>query len=128
MVESALTLLHTKLATPPARVDRVPRPRLTQRLSASLERPLTLICAPAGFGKTTLITDWHGQLDRPDFPLAWLSLDEDDDDPTRFLTYLISALATVSSTTDDDLLSSLHSAQPPPPKVILTALISRLET
>ena len=116
MVALALELLQTKLAIPAARADRVPRPRLTQRLTTSLEYPLTLICAPAGFGKTTLIADWHDQPDRPGFPLAWLSLDEDDNDPTRFLTYLISALANVVSANGDDLLSLLHSPPPPPQK------------
>ena len=115
MVALAPELLQTKLAIPPARADRVPRPRLIQRLSASLERPLTLICAPAGFGKTTLITDWHEQPDRPDLPLAWLSLDADDDDPARFLTYLVSALINVVHIDGDDLLSTLQSPQPPPP-------------
>ena len=127
MVAFALNLLQTKLAIPPVRADRVPRPRLIQQLSAGFERPLTLICAPAGFGKTTLITDWYEQPNRPDFQLAWLSLDEDDNDPVRFLTYLMSALTTVTGTSWDDLLSSLLSSQPPPPKVILTALVSRLE-
>jgi LuxR family maltose regulon positive regulatory protein len=128
LVAYAPNLLQTKLAIPPVRTDRVPRPRLIQLLSNGLERPLTLICAPAGFGKTTLITDWNEQPNRPDFLLAWLSLDEDDNDPVRFLTYLMSALATVVSTSWDDLFSSLQSSQPPPPKVILAALISRLET
>lgn len=127
MVALAPSLLHTKLAIPPARADRVPRPRLIQQLGTGLERPLTLICAPAGFGKTSLITDWHEQPERPNYRLAWLSLDEDDDDPARFLIYLISALATVGGANWDDLLSSLQSSQPPPYKVILTAVIGRLE-
>jgi LuxR family transcriptional regulator, maltose regulon positive regulatory protein len=127
MVASSPALLQTKLAIPAARPDRVLRPRLTQQLDAGLEHPLTLICAPAGFGKTSLITDWYEQTDRSDFPLAWLSLDEDDNEPTRFLTYLISALETVSDIDSDDLISLLQSAPPPPPKVILTTLLSRIE-
>jgi LuxR family maltose regulon positive regulatory protein len=127
MVATAPELLRTKLAIPSARADRVPRSRLIQQLNASLERPLTVICAPAGFGKTSLITDWYEQSDRSHFALAWLSLDEDDSDPTRFLTYLISALDTVGNTPLEDLLSSVRSLQPPPPKLILTALISRIQ-
>jgi LuxR family transcriptional regulator, maltose regulon positive regulatory protein len=124
---SAPDLLHTKLTIPPARADRVPRLRLIQQLGASLESPLTLICAPAGFGKTSLITDWYEQPDAPGLPLAWLSLDEDDNDPTRFLMYLISTLARVAHTIGDDLLMALHSPQPPSPKNILTTLLSRIE-
>jgi LuxR family maltose regulon positive regulatory protein len=127
MAVIAPELLQTKLAIPSARADRVPRARLIQQLNAGLECPLTLICAPAGFGKTSLITDWYEQSDRSRFPLAWLSLDEEDNDPTRFLTYLISALATISNTPFEDLLSSLRSPQPQPPKLILTALISQIE-
>src|SRR5215213_10420258 len=124
MAVTAPELLHTKLAIPSARADRVPRPRLIKQLNASLERPLTVICAPAGFGKTSLMTDWYQQSDRPRFPLAWLSLDEDDSDPIRFLTYLISALATVVDAQSDDLLTLLQLPQPPHPKIILTMLIS----
>ena len=123
----ASELLHTKLAIPPARADRVPRPRLIEQFEASLERPLILICAPAGFGKTSLITDWYEQSESSGIPLAWLSLDEEDSDPTRFLTYLISALVTISVAPLEDLLALLHSPQPPPPKAILTALISQAE-
>jgi LuxR family transcriptional regulator, maltose regulon positive regulatory protein len=120
-------LLETKLTIPAARVDRVPRPRLTQQFDASLEGPLTLLCAPAGFGKTSLITDWYEQADRLDFPLAWLSVDSDDNDPLRFLTYLISALKRIGDIHSEELLLLLQSAQPPPLKNILTILISRLE-
>jgi LuxR family maltose regulon positive regulatory protein len=122
----ASDLLQTKLVIPPARSDRVSRPRLINQLNISLELPVTLICAPAGFGKTSLITDWHEEPDKPYFPLAWLSIDEDDNDPTRFLIYLISTLANIGESNSNDLLSLLRSSQPPPPKVILTALISRL--
>jgi LuxR family transcriptional regulator, maltose regulon positive regulatory protein len=127
MSVSAPELLRTKLVIPPARIDRIQRPRLMQQLSASFDYPLILICAPAGSGKTTLITDWQEQPGKPAFPLAWLSLDEDDNDPARFLTYLITALANAVSIHGDDLLSALQSPQTPPPKVILTTLISRLE-
>jgi LuxR family transcriptional regulator, maltose regulon positive regulatory protein len=127
MVTLALELLQTKLTIPQTRADRVPRPRLTQQFDTSLELPLTLICAPAGFGKTTLITDWNEQPNHRYGPLAWLTLDEDDNDAAHFLMYLISALVNVGVTNCDDLLSTLQTPQPPPPKIILTTLISRLQ-
>jgi LuxR family maltose regulon positive regulatory protein len=108
-------LIRTKLFIPPLRPDHVPRPRLVARLEAGLTRPLTLLSAPAGFGKTTLLSEWldhreHG--DRPladDSPLAfllrpcqaaWLSLDDRDNDPVRFGTYLVAALQTLEYNLD----------------------------
>lgn len=128
MVVSASDILQTKLAPPPARADRVLRSRLTQQFSASLEYPLTLVCAPAGYGKTTLLGEWLSTEAGENVPIAWLSLDEDDNDPTRFLTYMVAALASISALDGDNLLSLLRSPQPPPPKVFLTALLSRLES
>jgi LuxR family maltose regulon positive regulatory protein len=72
----------------------VPRPRLTARLDAGLHYKATLVAAPAGYGKTTLVADWVRGLDRP---YAWLSLDEGDNDPARFLAYLIAALQRVDT-------------------------------
>jgi LuxR family maltose regulon positive regulatory protein len=80
-------LLKTKLYIPPVRPELVPRPRLIERLNAGLQRKLTLISAPAGFGKTALAAQWISDLQSP--VVAWLSLDEDDNDPARFFTYLI---------------------------------------
>ena len=77
-------LLKTKLYIPPARPELVSRPRLIERLNEGLGRKLTLISAPAGFGKTTLISEWVAGCGRP---TAWVSLDEGDNDPTRFLAY-----------------------------------------
>ena len=125
MVLSAL--LQTKLTPPPVRTNRVHRPRLTQRFSASLERRLTLVCAPAGYGKSTLLGEWFGSEAGMPIPFGWLSLDEDDNDPVRFLAYLISAFDNASGIDTGELLSLLYSPQPPPPKAVLTALISSLE-
>ncbi|MBI1277591.1 MAG: hypothetical protein GC179_05645 [Anaerolineaceae bacterium] len=127
MVVSAADILRTKLTPPPVRADLVLRPRLTQLFSASLEHPLTLICAPAGYGKTTLLGEWIVSDAGRAIPVAWLSLDEDDNDPVRFLTYLISAVASVNDIDLVEMLSLLRSPQPLPPKAVLTALISRLE-
>jgi len=85
-------LLTTKLYIPQLNVDIVSRPSLCQRLDESLKRKLTLISAPTGFGKSTLVTDW---LSKRDQPAAWLSLDQGDNDPVRFWTYLIAAIQTI---------------------------------
>lgn len=114
-------ILTTKLYIPPTRPDLVPRPRLIERLNDGLHRKLTLISAPAGFGKTTLVSDWLRQID---LPAAWLSLDEGDNDPTRFLTYFIAALRQVDSEIGQTAQSMLQSHQPPPAAALMTALIN----
>ena len=86
-------ILATKLYVPPPQ-PVVPRPRLIERLNEGLHRKLTLISAPAGFGKTTLLSEWVAGCERP---AAWLSLDEGDNDPARFLAYLVAALQTVAA-------------------------------
>jgi len=88
----SVPLLATKLYIPPPRHDLVPRPRLIEQMDEGLNGKLTLISAPAGYGKTTLLSAWLSQLDRP---VAWLSLDETDNDAPRFFDYLIAALQTV---------------------------------
>ena len=87
-------ILATKLYIPPPRPKVVLRPRLIEWLNEGLHRKLTLISAPAGFGKTTLVSEWVAGCERP---AAWLSLDEGDNDPTRFLTYLVAALQRVQA-------------------------------
>jgi len=103
------------------------RPRLAQQFSASLERLLTLVCAPAGYGKTTLIAEWLSSDAGEGFRAAWFSLDDDDNDPSRFLSYLVSAFAQISDVNLNELLSLMRSPQPPPPKILLTALLSQIE-
>ncbi|TMC59571.1 MAG: LuxR family transcriptional regulator, partial [Chloroflexi bacterium] len=85
-------LLATKLYVPPSRGDWVARPRLLERLQAGVQRKLTLLSAPAGFGKTTLLREWMGKYLGP---VAWLSLDAADNDPARFWRYFVAALETV---------------------------------
>jgi LuxR family maltose regulon positive regulatory protein len=142
-------LLTTKLYIPPVRPELVSRPRLIERLNAGLHRKLTLVSAPAGFGKTTLLSEWiHAGVgsreygvgskehasERPSNPysllptpfFAWLSLDESDNDPTRFLVYLVAALQTIGADIGKGALSALQSPQPPPTEAILTALINEI--
>jgi LuxR family maltose regulon positive regulatory protein len=133
-------LLRTKLSVPPLRASLVPRPHLIERLDQGLKlgHKLTLVSAPAGFGKTTLVCEWASNLNlRSDRAkesqianqIAWLSLDEGDDDPTRFLTYFITALKQVEGIEPilgDVALSMLRSPQPPPTNVILTSLINEV--
>jgi LuxR family maltose regulon positive regulatory protein len=132
----SIPLLKTKLYIPSVRPGLVSRPRLIERLNASLHRKLTLVSAPAGFGKTTLVREWvashrcggprlgaKGEA-TPPAAIAWLSLDESDNDLTRFLTYLIGALQTVEVDVGKGVLSALQSPQPPPAEAILTVLIN----
>jgi LuxR family maltose regulon positive regulatory protein len=116
----------TKLYFPPARAKLVSRPRLIERLAGALTRPLTLISAPAGSGKTTLIGEWRASAAGREFPLAWLSLDAEDNDPARFLTYLISAMQTLRPTIGEAALALLHSTPPASFHAILTSLINDL--
>src|SRR5215218_10797985 len=117
--------LATKLYVPPPRPEAVPRPHLIERLNEGLHRRLILVCAPAGFGKTTLLSEWVATLPRP---AAWLSLDEGDNDPTRFLAYLVAALRTIAPNMGEGVLGALGSPQPPPTESILTALLNEIST
>lgn len=140
-------ILATKLYSPPPRPQFVLRPRLLARLNEGLRRKLTLISAPAGFGKTTLISGWIKQKDEGGrmqdegednlhpascilhpFQIAWLSLDAGDSDPIRFLVYLVAALQTVEPAVGTGVAAALQSSQPPPPETLLTALINELTT
>ncbi|MBM4459948.1 MAG: helix-turn-helix transcriptional regulator [Chloroflexi bacterium] len=109
MVAPADSLLTTKLQIPRERRDIVSRPRLTERLSAGIQRKLTLCSAPIGFGKTTLLSEW---IRESGLPAAWVSLDAGDNDPLRFFSYLIAALQTVQAGVAQDLLAWLRAPQP----------------
>ena len=114
-------LLATKLYIPPPSPNVVLRPRLITRLNAGLHRKLTLISAPAGFGKTTLVSEWLASCHRP---AAWLSLDAGDTDPIRFLTYFVAALQTIATNIGDGMLRVLQSPQLLPIETLLTTLLN----
>ena len=124
-------ILDTKLYIPPPRPKIVLRPHLFERLSEGLSqnqgfgRKLTLISAPAGFGKTTLVSEWIADCEQP---AAWLSLDEGDNDSTRFLAYLIAALQTIAPAIGAGGLAVLQSPQQPPTESILTTLLNEITT
>jgi len=118
-------LLLTKLYIPPPRSKIVLRPHLIERLNEGMHRKLTLISAPAGFGKTMLVSEWLAGCRRP---VAWLSLDEGDNDLSRFLTYLVAALQTIAAKIGKGVLAILESPQPPPPEMILTTLLNEIAT
>src|SRR4028119_1591379 len=111
-------ILATKLYIPPPQPRAVLRPRLIERLNEGLHRRLALISTPAGFGKTTLVSDWLAGCGRP---TAWLSLDVADSDPTRFLAYLVAALQTIVPNIGEGVLDALRSPQAPQTESILTA-------
>lgn len=118
------SLLATKLFVPPARANLVARPRLLDRLAAGLREKLTVIAAPAGFGKTTLLSAWRASAAGSALPLAWLSLDRTDNDPLQFWSYLIAALETLAPGAGATALALLQSPQPPPLQRILTGVLN----
>jgi ATP/maltotriose-dependent transcriptional regulator MalT len=118
-------LLKARITIPPARPQVVVRERLVERLDAALNRPFTLISAPAGFGKTTLITSWISALaDRS--RVAWLALDEEDNDPVHFLYYLVATLQTLEPAVARAPISLLGSLKMPAPKDLMALLLNEI--
>ena len=125
-LDSAGPLLETKLYVPKLRRGLVARPRLSERLSRGAESKLTLISAPAGFGKTTLLAEWLAAAPAGRQSVAWLSLDQADNQPVSFWTYLITALQTVAPGVGASALSLLQEPQPPPIETVLAPLLNEL--
>ncbi|MCB0009747.1 MAG: hypothetical protein KDE04_24950, partial [Anaerolineales bacterium] len=115
-------LLQTKLYLPRLRPALIARPQLIERLSQGVHRKLTLVSAPAGFGKTTLISAWITNRER----VAWLSLDEGDAEPLRFLTYFVGALRTLFPTIGEEIMATLQSLQLPPIEATMSALVNEI--
>lgn len=116
-------IISTKLHPPPIRPGLVKRPRLMECLNLGVERKLTMVSAPAGYGKSTLLGEWVHQIN---LPTAWLTLDQDDNDVTRFLLYTIQALRKVNENIGEVSLAILETPKPSPPHIILTALVNEL--
>ncbi len=117
------TLLTTKLQIPLVRSELVSRPRLLERLNAGLHCKLTLVSAPAGHGKTTLLSEWARQ---SSLPVAWLSLDAGDNDPARFWGYLIAALQSIHSGVGEPALAALQPPHPPAVEGLLGSLVNQI--
>ncbi|MFL6135662.1 MAG: LuxR C-terminal-related transcriptional regulator [Nocardioidaceae bacterium] len=127
LVPVASTLLETKMFLPRPRRGMVRRARLAQRLQPGTESTLMLVSAPAGFGKTTMLTEWlASELAPGDLLAAWLSLDAGDNAPTTFWTYVASALRKASPDVGGTALELLMAPQPPPIETVLTTLINDL--
>src|SRR5215213_4198619 len=120
------TLVTTKLRAPRTRPNLVARPRLHEELDRGEERKLTLVSAPAGFGKTTLLVEWLMERSGNERSVVWVSLDESDNDPARFLSYLVGALQNVKGDIGEGVLASLRSPELPSIETVVGALINEL--
>jgi LuxR family maltose regulon positive regulatory protein len=116
-------LLRTKLYIPPIRPDQIARPRLVDQINGGLDKSLILVSAPAGYGKTTLVSSW---LSQRKVSSAWLSLDAGDNDPVRFLQYLLTALSPAAPGIEGDLLGSLQGIRPAQFENLITLLVNGL--
>jgi LuxR family maltose regulon positive regulatory protein len=116
-------LLATKLHVPQPRPGFLPRPRLLQRLTLGTALELVLVCTPAGFGKTALLGDWARRSQRP---VAWLSLDPGDNDPTVFWRYVAAALDQTCAGMAEQVAALLGGPRSAPPEAVVTALVNTL--
>src|SRR5512136_25702 len=124
-MQKADALIRTKLHLPFTRSELVPRPRLQEQIAQGLRGPLTLITAPAGFGKTTLVASC---VTSSGMPIAWLSLEKDDNQVERFLNYLVAALQEADHTIGSEAAQLLSAAQQAPLEAVVTSLINDLDT
>ena len=118
------TLLTTKLHIPRSSRDLVLRPRLMESLDSALQGKLTIVSAPAGYGKSTAIANW---VDGSRIQTGWLSIDEADNDLARFLTYLIAALQRLDAGIGLDVQSALSASQSAPVETLLSRLVNEIE-
>lgn len=118
-------LLATKLHIPLRRIKLIPRPRLVERLNEGLDlgRKLTLVSAPAGFGKTALVADW---LRQTGWPCTWISLDEGDNDPHRFLAYIGTALQEIKAGWGHNVQAALYGPELAPPQAVAAAVLNQI--
>jgi LuxR family maltose regulon positive regulatory protein len=123
-MQKPILLIHTKLHFPSTRPSLVSRPRLQEQILEGLRGPLTLIIAPAGFGKTTLVASCIASCE---MPVAWLSLDKHDNQEGRFLTYVVATLQETDNTIGSEAVQLMAGLQQVPPEVVLTSLINDLD-
>jgi LuxR family maltose regulon positive regulatory protein len=119
-----LPLIRTKLHRPPVARDHVHRKRLLDRLDQRLHRPLTLVSAPAGYGKSTLVSCW---VEACQLPCAWVSLDQDDNDLHLFLAYVTAAIRSIFPHVGSEIRNYLRAADLPPVKLLASILINELD-
>jgi LuxR family maltose regulon positive regulatory protein len=118
------SLIQTKLHRPPLPVDMVRRPRLTKWLKQHQSRSMTLISAPAGYGKSTLISCW---LESVDCPFAWVSLDEHDNELGGFLSYFLAAIQSIFPYSMPETQAMLMATPPPPIPVVAKELVNEID-
>jgi LuxR family maltose regulon positive regulatory protein len=120
------SILTTKLYIPPPPSNLIPRPRLLEKLNQGLDYELILVSAPAGYGKTSLVSNWvhHSRSKIGGLQIAWFSLDNNDNDPSRFLAYLIAALQKIDPDIGQTAQAMMQASEPPPPEAYLTSLIN----
>jgi LuxR family maltose regulon positive regulatory protein len=121
---TSISLLRTKLQRPPIAGDHVHRLQLLERLDQRRQRPLTLVTAPAGYGKSTLVSCW---LESCNLPAAWLSLDETDNDLHLFLSYFLAAVQTISPVAGQEIQTILNAPQLPSLSTLAGILINKLD-
>ena len=124
-MEQGELLLRTKMFVPPVRLNGVIRPRLFEQMDSGLNKALIMVSAPAGYGKTTLVSSW---LHDCGVPSTWISLDEADNDPIRFLQYLVTALQKVHPALQIDVLGFVRGMDPFSIEPLLNTCINEIAT
>jgi len=123
--DTNVEIIHTKLNRPPVPHDLVAREQLLDRLNSRLNRPMSLICAPAGYGKSTLVSEW---LEHCNLPFAWLSLNETENDLRLFLSYFLAAVKTIHPEIGDEIMPLLKGQELPPATILAGRLTNDLNS